>query len=204
MPRVAMPMARPMMSASASGELNTRSLPKARCRPCVTLKTPALAGDRLERRLAAAVGHVLAEHDDPRVARHFVLQRAVDRGDHRVGLAVGHGVGAERGRRRIDVGRVDEQAERCRATVSRRAIARSAAAFTSASTSRDDLPGARLRVAMPSRRQEKPRAAQSDRASLRRRAPPPSCTASRRPRASASTGRITLACTSAGPLRARA
>ena len=31
--RVAIPMARPMMLASASGELKTRVQPKARCRP---------------------------------------------------------------------------------------------------------------------------------------------------------------------------
>ena len=42
MPRIAMPTARPMMFASASGELKTRVLPNARCRPCVTLKTPPL------------------------------------------------------------------------------------------------------------------------------------------------------------------
>ena len=39
-----MPMARPTMLASASGELKTRSPPNARCRPCVTLKTPPLPG----------------------------------------------------------------------------------------------------------------------------------------------------------------
>ena len=39
-----MPTARPMMLASASGELKTRSAPYCRCRPCVTLKTPPLPG----------------------------------------------------------------------------------------------------------------------------------------------------------------
>ena len=42
MPRVAMPKARPTMLASASGELNTRTPPKRRCRPWVTLNTPPL------------------------------------------------------------------------------------------------------------------------------------------------------------------
>ena len=42
MPRTAMPTARPMMFASASGALNTRSLPYSLCSPCVTLKTPPL------------------------------------------------------------------------------------------------------------------------------------------------------------------
>ncbi len=37
-----MPVARPTMLASASGELNTRWLPNSRCRPCVTLNTPPL------------------------------------------------------------------------------------------------------------------------------------------------------------------
>ncbi len=37
-----MPTARPMMFASASGALNTRSLPYSFCRPCVTLNTPPL------------------------------------------------------------------------------------------------------------------------------------------------------------------
>ncbi len=42
MPRVAMPIARPMMFASASGELKTRSFPNCFWRPCVTLNTPPL------------------------------------------------------------------------------------------------------------------------------------------------------------------
>src|SRR6476661_4107036 len=37
-----MPMPRPTILASASGELNTRALPNARWSPCVTLKTPPL------------------------------------------------------------------------------------------------------------------------------------------------------------------
>ena len=37
-----MPIARPTMPASASGALKTRSSPKSRCRPCVSLKTPPL------------------------------------------------------------------------------------------------------------------------------------------------------------------
>ena len=82
-----MPIARPTMLASASGELNTRALPKARCSPCVTLKTPPFPEHVLERGLAAAVGDVLAEDHDARIARHLVLERAVDGGDHRVGLA---------------------------------------------------------------------------------------------------------------------
>ena len=41
-PRVAMPIARPTMLASASGALNTRGEPNFRCRLCVTLKTPPL------------------------------------------------------------------------------------------------------------------------------------------------------------------
>ena len=80
------PTARPMMLASASGELNTRSMPNARCSPCVTLKTPPLPGTS-PARSRGCVRHVLAEHDDARVARHLVLQRAVDGRHHRLGLA---------------------------------------------------------------------------------------------------------------------
>ena len=101
-----------MMLASASGELKTRVPPNARCRPCVTLKTPPLPGHRLERRLAARVGDVLAEHDDARVARHLVLHRPVDRRDHRVGLAFRRRLGREVGGRRIDVRRVDVERRR--------------------------------------------------------------------------------------------
>ena len=63
------------MLASASGELKTRSLPKARCRPCVDLEHAAFAGDQRQRRLVAGIGDVLAEDDDARVVRHLVLQR---------------------------------------------------------------------------------------------------------------------------------
>ena len=37
-----MPIARPMMLASARGELKTRSFPNCFCNPCVTLNTPPL------------------------------------------------------------------------------------------------------------------------------------------------------------------
>ena len=84
MPRTAMPMARPMMPASASGELNTRAPPNARCRPWVTLNTPPLPDTLPSAASRLHVGDVLAEYDDARVARHLVLQRAVDRRDHRV------------------------------------------------------------------------------------------------------------------------
>ena len=53
------------------------------------LEHAALAGHVRQRRRLARVRDVLAEHDDARVPRHFVLQRAVDRADHRVGLAFG-------------------------------------------------------------------------------------------------------------------
>ena len=71
------------------------------------LEDAPLAGDRLERRLAAGVGDVFAEDHDPRIARHLVFQRAVDGRDHRVGLPFGRRVGVERGRRGIDIGGED-------------------------------------------------------------------------------------------------
>ena len=48
------------------------------------LEHAALAGDGGERLLAAGVGHVLAEDDDARIARHLVAQRGVDGVHHRV------------------------------------------------------------------------------------------------------------------------
>ena len=41
-PRVAIPIARPMMLASANGVLKTRSGPYFRCKPAVALKTPVI------------------------------------------------------------------------------------------------------------------------------------------------------------------
>ena len=73
------------------------------------LEHAALARHAGQRLGPAAVGDVLAEDDDARVAGHLVLQRAVDRRHHRVRLAVGHRLGGEGDRGRIDVGRVDEQ-----------------------------------------------------------------------------------------------
>ena len=100
------------MLASASGELKTRVEPNLRCRPCVTLKTPPLPEHRCQRVLAAAVRHVFAEHDDARVARHLVLQRAIDRRDHRVRACLLALPASRTLRRRIDVGREDVEADR--------------------------------------------------------------------------------------------
>ena len=49
-----MPIARPTMFASASGELKTRSSPNIRCKPCVSLKTPPLPGTSDSASLASA------------------------------------------------------------------------------------------------------------------------------------------------------
>ena len=112
-------MARPMMLASASGELKTRSLPKARCRPCVTLKTPPLPETDASASGSAAVGDVFAEHDDARVARHLVFQRAIDRRDHRVGPPFRRRLASKtRRRRRIDVGREDVERDGIRRAAS--------------------------------------------------------------------------------------
>ena len=102
-----MPIARPTMLASASGELKTRVLPKVRCRPCVTLKTPPLPDTH-----SSAASRLQSATSSPKttmrgIARHFVLQRAIDRRDHRVGLAFARRLALESARRRIDVGRVD-------------------------------------------------------------------------------------------------
>ncbi len=76
------------------------------------LEDAAFARDRLQRALARAVRNVLAEDDDPRVPRHFVLERAVDGRDHRVGPAFRHGLRAELARRGIDVRGIDVQLHR--------------------------------------------------------------------------------------------
>ena len=101
-----------MMLASASGELKTRSLPNRPLQAVGDLEDAALAGHRRQRVRSAAVGHVLAEDDDPRVARHLVLERAVDGRDHRVGSALGRRLGGEGAGGGIDVGRVDVERDR--------------------------------------------------------------------------------------------
>ena len=169
--------------------------------PVGHLEHAALAGHAFERRLAAAVGNVFAEDDDARVALHLVLQRAVDRRDHRVRLAFGNGRALEFRRRRIDVWRIDEQLD-------------GVADWASRPSWR--VPRRRSLHARPLRR--------STRARTRWRAPPPrgsppaAQSGSRLASAARSSGvlynrsssdneweygRITLAWMNAGPLRAR-
>ena len=71
-----MPIARPTMLASASGELKTRSRAELALQVGGDLEDAALALDLVEALLARAVGDVLAEDDDARVARHLVVQAA--------------------------------------------------------------------------------------------------------------------------------
>ena len=61
------------------------------------LEDAALARDDAQRFLVTDVGHVLPEDDDARIVSHFVFERRVDRGDHRVGLALRRRLGRERG-----------------------------------------------------------------------------------------------------------
>ena len=81
--------------------------------PVRQLEDAALAGHDRQRVLLAGIRDVLAEDDDARVARHLVLQRPVDRRDHRVGLAFGLRRRVERRGRRIDVRRVDPEHRPC-------------------------------------------------------------------------------------------
>ena len=74
------------------------------------LEDAALARHDRQRFLAAGFRDVLAEHDDARIARHLVLERAIDRRHHRVGLALRLRRRLEGARRRVDVRR--EQPER--------------------------------------------------------------------------------------------
>ena len=107
-----MPVARPMMLASASGELNTRVAAERPLQAVRDLEDAALAGHGRQRARSAAVGHVLAEDDDARVARHLVLERAIDRRDHRVGPAVRRRASGKRVGGRIDVRRIDVKRDR--------------------------------------------------------------------------------------------
>ena len=135
----------------------------------------------------ADVRHVLAEDDDARVARHLVLQGAVDRRDHRVGLAFGL-----RAASRMPPTSDRRRANRPTASAvsfgpaSARAAPRRAASLTSRSTSRAH----RRQLVVghePVASSGTPRTAGSDRAAPPPRAPPASCTAARRRTASAST-----------------
>src|SRR5262252_2986592 len=73
------------------------------------LEDSAFAFDAAEIFGAAGVGHVLAEHDDARIAFQLFVQAAVDQIHHRAFSAVQTRLvfGVEFGRSRIDVGRID-------------------------------------------------------------------------------------------------
>jgi hypothetical protein len=73
-----MPIARPTILASARGELKTRAEPKRR-----------FALDLGQARLAAAVGNVLAEQHEARIARHLVVEAGVQKVDHGLRRGVG-------------------------------------------------------------------------------------------------------------------
>ena len=113
------------------------------------LEDAALALHSLERLGAAAVGDVLAEDDDARVARHLVFQRAVDGRDHRVRLAFGLRGRVEGGRRRVDVRRVDVKRRRCPSPASRPSSRASAASLTSRSTSLASAARSLVRAQVP-------------------------------------------------------
>ena len=72
-----MPMARPTMLASASGELNTRSDAELPLQAPGDLEDAALALHLVQVLLAGHVRHVLAEHDDARVPPHLVPHAGV-------------------------------------------------------------------------------------------------------------------------------
>ena len=90
------------------------------------LEDAALALDLGEARFARAVGHVLAEDHDARVARHLVVQARVEQVDH--GLRARPAAAArcaKAAERRVDVGRVD---------VAQRALAGSGSGAASAAS----------------------------------------------------------------------
>ena len=96
-------MARPTIAASASGMLKARRAPNSDCNPCGDLEDAALAFHLGQVLLAAAIGHVLAEGYDQRVAAHLLMQRGVDQVDHGLGLAVELGGRTELVRGGIDL-----------------------------------------------------------------------------------------------------
>jgi hypothetical protein len=77
-----MPMARPTMLASASGELKTRSEPKLALEAVRDLEDAALALALFRALFALAVGHVLAEDHDAGIAGHLVDIGRVQQVDH--------------------------------------------------------------------------------------------------------------------------
>ena len=108
-----MPTARPMMFASASGELKTRVAPKRRCRPCVTLKTPPLPGHR-----ATAPPRAWRRRRPRRTSTMRGLRAISSRSVRLIAATIVSGLPAGCGRRlegrgrRIDVGREDPAASR--------------------------------------------------------------------------------------------
>ena len=198
-----MPTARPMMLASASGELKTRSLPNCRCRPCVTLNTPPLpcTSSRLASRLQSATS-------SPKTTMRGL--RAISSLSVRLmaativsGLPSGSGVGGERRRGRVDVRREHPQRGRVARRLRRRE--RPLGGLVDLAL---DLGVHRVEVL---RRWRCP-APSANCASLRDRvaprlpprAPPASCRAARRPTASASTAGRPSRAPAPGPRRARA
>ena len=71
-------MARPTMEASAIGELKQRLRAEFGLQAGGQLEHAAFAFDFAEVAFAAAIGHILAEHDHALVAAHLLVQRGVD------------------------------------------------------------------------------------------------------------------------------
>ena len=190
-----------MMFASASGELNTRSGAELTLQSVRDLEDAALARDVRQRRDLARVGDVFAEDDDARIARHLVLQRAVDGGDHRVGLALGL-----RGRCRTpaDVGSTSGE-KTYQSAVSVPACGAASAAVVASRNLAIDVGGDGVDLASRGKSfADQKLAHPRDRIPprLRLRAPPASCTSRSSSDSECEYGRMTLACTKAG-LRSR-
>ena len=85
------------------------------------LEDPALPLHFLEVLLAAGVGHVFAEDDDARLARHLVLKACIEQIHHRGGIACELGVvlGVELFGGRVDVRRVHVAQRRFRSRLGR-------------------------------------------------------------------------------------
>ena len=165
------------------------------------LEDAALARHERRRGLPAHIRDVFPEHDDARVARHLVGERPVDGGDHRFRLAFGPGGRVERGRGRIDVRRVEPLVHR-RSGRPFRGQGRQCRLVHFAvdvGGHRGELLVAEQGVGLQELGEAPNRIARRFGLTLGRGL----VQAARRLKTSASTGRMTRACTKAGPLRAR-
>jgi hypothetical protein len=121
---MAMPMERPTIFASASGELKHALRAEFALQACCGFEYAALPFHRSQAFFAAAIGHVFAEDDDALVAFHLIEQSDGNHFDHRFRMAFFLGRRFEIAGGGIHVRRVNPLVNRvrCRKFSSERAI----------------------------------------------------------------------------------